>query len=95
MSKTLMDDALAAVKKELIERVKERRREHGLTQEALAKSSTVSFGSLKRFERTGEISLESLIKIAYALGRTADFKRLFWRKTAQLPSSSPIDITWN
>ena len=92
MSKQQIDTAIAAVKKELTERIRQRRKEHGLSQEALAKVSTVSFGSIKRFERIGEISLESLLKIAYALGRTGDFKKLFWRK-AVLPSD--IDITWN
>lgn len=42
--------------------------------------SDVSFGSIKRFERTGEISLSSLVKIAFALGLENDFDYLFSKK---------------
>lgn len=51
-----------------------------MTQEQLSERSDVSLGSLKRFERTGEISLSSLIKIAFALGLEDDFDSLFARK---------------
>jgi len=37
----------------------------------------ISLGSLKRFERTGEISLERLLRIAFALGASDDFEQLF------------------
>lgn len=33
-------------------------------------------GSLERFERTGRISLHSLLKISYALGRLHEFELL-------------------
>jgi transcriptional regulator with XRE-family HTH domain len=52
-----------------------------LTQESLSEKSGVSLGSLKRFETSGEISLKSLIKIAYALGNTEQFESLFQRST--------------
>lgn len=48
-----------------------------LTQSGLAERSGVSLGSLRRFERTGQISLESLVKIAWALRAEGDFERLF------------------
>lgn len=51
-----------------------------LTQEGLAKRSGVTLPSLKRFERTGLISLESLLKIALALGALEDFDLLFKEK---------------
>ncbi len=54
-----------------------RRKEAKLTQEELSKKSGVSLGSLKRFETKGKISLESLIKIAFALGYEEDFLKLF------------------
>lgn len=54
-----------------------RRKEAKLTQEELSKKSGVSLGSLKRFETKGKISLESLIKIAFALGYEEDFFKLF------------------
>ena len=43
----------------------------------LADKSGVSLGSLKRFERTGEISLSSLLKIALVLDSLKEFERLF------------------
>ncbi|MFA6760288.1 MAG: helix-turn-helix transcriptional regulator [Sulfuricurvum sp.] len=44
-----------------------------LTQEGLSSRSGVSLGSLKRFESTGQISLESLLKIAFILDSLDDF----------------------
>ncbi|MDR1910960.1 MAG: hypothetical protein LBQ52_01250 [Helicobacteraceae bacterium] len=49
----------------------------------MASRSNVSFGSIKRFEQTGEIALNSLIKIAFALGYESDFNELFERKNYQ------------
>ncbi len=65
------------VMQEIAERAKFRRLEQNLTQEGLALRSGVSLGSIKRFERTGEISLKSLIDIALALGCLEDFDALF------------------
>lgn len=48
-----------------------------LSQMELAKRSGVSFGSLKRFERTGQISLESLLKLAHLQERLSDFDAIF------------------
>ena len=55
------------VMQEIAERAKLKRLEQNLTQEGLALRSGVSLGSIKRFERSGEISLKSLIDIALAL----------------------------
>ena len=52
---------------------KERRLTIGYTQQALANRSGVSLGSLKRFEGSGQISLESLLKLAFVLECLADF----------------------
>jgi hypothetical protein len=49
------------------------RKQIGLTQAELAKRSGVSFGSIKRFELTGQISLESLLKSAQIFNRMSDF----------------------
>lgn len=68
------------VSKGIAKRVRKRRKEKKLTQVQLSKRSDVSLGSVKRFERTGEISLSSLIKIAFALGMEEDFEHLFTRK---------------
>jgi transcriptional regulator with XRE-family HTH domain len=48
-----------------------------LTQAGLAARSGVSLASLRRFETTGQISFESLIRLAQALGRDADIDALF------------------
>ena len=48
------------VNKNLIERFKKRRKETKLSQKKLAEISGVSYGSIRRFESTGEISLKSL-----------------------------------
>ena len=58
-------------------RVKERRLEKDWTQRALALKAGISFGSLRRFESSGEISLRSLMMIAFALGMEDDFQKLF------------------
>lgn len=64
----------------LAARVQKRRREKKITQAELSRMADVSLGSIKRFERMGEISLSSLIKIAFALGYEDDFDHLFARK---------------
>lgn len=61
----------------LAKRVKELRRRRGFTQLSLSDRSGVSFGSIKRFERTGEISLVSLFRIADALEISEEMDRLF------------------
>lgn len=58
-------------------RVRTVRRRRGISQEKLSELSGVSLGSLKRFERSGEISLLSLTKLAIALGLQDDMQQLF------------------
>lgn len=48
-----------------------------LTQVELAKKSGVSYGTIKRFEQTGKISFESLLRLAHVLGRLGDFEPVF------------------
>lgn len=52
------------------------RKEQGWTQKDLAEKSDVSYGSIKRFERTGQISFESLLKIVESLGRLSEFEKI-------------------
>ena len=66
-----------SVTESLIERVKKRRKELNLSQKELSVKSGVSYGSIKRFESVGEISLTSLIKIAHAIDSLEDFNKLF------------------
>lgn len=58
-----------------------------LSQKSLAERSGVSFGVLKKFERTGKISLESLLKISLVLGCLEDFTELFKPTTPENLSS--------
>lgn len=44
-----------------------------LSQTEIAERSGVSYGSIKRFERTGQISLESFLKLLHILNRLDDF----------------------
>ncbi len=46
---------------EIAERFREVRLDQNITQEALAKHTGVSLGSLRRFESEGEISLKNLL----------------------------------
>ncbi len=66
---------------ELVSRVKLRRKELGITQRNLAQKSGVSFGSVRRFEETGDISFSSLVKIGHAVGCLQDFNELFKNKS--------------
>ena len=61
---------------ELALRVKNRRLAQKLTQEGLANRSGVPFGTLKKFERTGQISLISFIKLVTALGDEGTLEKL-------------------
>jgi transcriptional regulator with XRE-family HTH domain len=49
--------------------VKVLRKQAGYSQAELAKRSQVSLGSYKRFEASGLIALDSLLRIAFILGR--------------------------
>jgi transcriptional regulator with XRE-family HTH domain len=65
------------VQLELAERFKKLRKNKKLSQSELADKSGVSLGSIKRFEYTGQISLESLLKLAHLFGRLDDFEEVF------------------
>ena len=53
------------------------RKRKKLSQKELALKSGVSYGSIRRFETEGEISLSSLTKIAIALGVSDELEELF------------------
>ena len=57
--------------------LRELRKKDKLSMKALAELSGVSYGSLKRFESTGQISLNSLLKLAIVLDCADDFEYLF------------------
>jgi transcriptional regulator with XRE-family HTH domain len=66
--------------KALTKRHKALRQQLKISQTEMAERSGVSLGSLKRFERTGQISLESLLKLAHLLNRLEDFENVFQAK---------------
>ena len=61
----------------LAQRVRKIRKRRSITQEKLASISGVSYGSIKRFETTGQISLLSLTKIAIALDLADELRKIF------------------
>ena len=61
----------------IAEAVRTRRLSLNLTQMGLQQRSGVSLGTIKKFEHSGKISLESLLQLAIALGATKGFESLF------------------
>lgn len=58
-------------------RVRNIRKRRSISQQKLAAMSGVSYGSVKRFESTGQISLLSLTKIVMALDMGDELRNLF------------------
>ena len=69
------------IEKVITANLRARRRERKLSMNRLAEISGVSYGSIKRFESIGEISLTSLLKIAIVLDCADDFENLFAKRT--------------
>ena len=61
----------------LAQRVRNIRKRRKISQEKLASMSGVSYGSIKRFEHTGNISLISLTKIAMTLNIADELRNIF------------------
>lgn len=83
-----MDNILSAnflfspnsIAKNIAQKAQKRRLELNISQNDLALKSGVSLGSIKRFENKNEISLKSLLKIAFILQSTDEFDALFTKK---------------
>ena len=65
------------INNEIARKIVRLRKRKKITQNQLAARSGVSLGSLKRFEQSGEISLQSLTKIAIALDVENELESLF------------------
>ena len=52
------------------------RKQERLSQKELSERSGVAYASIRKFESTGIISLESLLKICEALKRLTDFESI-------------------
>ena|SRR3990167_1528084 len=62
---------------QLAKQLQTKRLSYNLSQKTLADRAGVSYGVLKKFERTGKISLESLLKLALVLDSLTEFETLF------------------
>lgn len=62
---------------ELAKKLKSVRKRRKISQKQMAARSNVSYATLRKFEDTGKISLESFIKLSMELGLTNELKNLF------------------
>lgn len=65
------------INNDIAQKIVRLRKRKKITQKKLVARSGVSLGSLKRFEQSGEISLQSLTKIAIALDVENELEDLF------------------
>jgi transcriptional regulator with XRE-family HTH domain len=81
MTRLIFDQLTPAeVAANVAQRVRQRRKEHGLSQAEMSRKAGMSLGSYKRFEQQHEISFTSLVKIAIALDCENDFEQLFSKR---------------
>jgi len=62
--------------KDINTKFRQRRKSLKLTQIELSEKSSVSLGSIKRFEQSGQISFESLLKLSLVLECLSDFEKI-------------------
>ena len=65
----------------IAQRIRDIRKRRSISQKRLSEMSGVSYGSVKRFETTGQISLVSLTKLAMALDIAGDLRNIFTQIT--------------
>ena len=80
---SLIDKTPNLIMSGIAQRVKQRRLEKGWTQKMLAAKAGLSLPSYRRFESSGEISVRSLVMLAFALDMTDEFETLFSSKSYQ------------
>ena len=73
MSKYSIDKLPAEVLNSTAAKFRKLRKKAGLSQVEFAERSGVSLGSIKRFESSGKISLESFLKLLHILDRLNEF----------------------
>ena len=61
----------------LADKIKSIRKRRKITQKQLAGRSNVSYATLRKFEATGQLSLESFIKLVMELGLKDELDNLF------------------
>lgn len=72
----------------LAKRVRNIRKRRSISQQKLSEMSGVSYGSIKRFESTGQISLLTLTRIATALDLADELRNLF----TQVPYKDILEV---
>lgn len=80
MTRNMLQLSLMApgdVARTVAERARGRRVALGLTQEEVAERSSISVWSLRRFEATGRIAFDALVRIAFVLDAFEEFGGLF------------------
>lgn len=70
-------DTPSDVAKRLADRIRSIRKRKKITQKQLAARSNVSYATLRKFENTGQISLESFVKLTMELGVVQELNDLF------------------
>lgn len=78
---------------QLANRARKKRLSFNLSQQSLSSRSGVSLGVIKKFERTGKISLESVLKLAIVLESLNDFSEVF--KPKPLTKAPTLDALLN
>jgi transcriptional regulator with XRE-family HTH domain len=73
----LIDKTPYQIRQELAQKIRVLRKQKKYSQLELAQRANVSLGSYKRFEKSGQISLEALLRIALILDRLDEFEKLF------------------
>jgi transcriptional regulator with XRE-family HTH domain len=68
------------------QRAKILRLEQNITQQELADKVGIAIGTIKRFEKTGEIQFNHLLRVALVLGRLEEFVNLF------APADVPVSL---
>jgi transcriptional regulator with XRE-family HTH domain len=82
----------ADIREGVRQRLKQRRLALNLTQAGLARRAGVSLGSLKRFETTGRVAFDALLRIALVLDLLGDFDRIGVEDAASLTGRSLDEI---
>lgn len=77
MNKYSIDKLPAEVLINTAAKLRKLRKKAGLSQLEFAGRSGVSLGSIKRFESSGKISLESFLKLLHILDRLDEFDGIF------------------
>ena len=70
-------DTPSDVTERLAKKLRAIRKRKKITQKQLASRSNVSYATLRKFEKTGQISLESFVKITMELGVVDEINDLF------------------